>query len=57
MAIGMGLVAAVAAETLPEWGPLIMITIVAATVFFEIVDPLCTLVAQRYLREDPNRRP
>ncbi|WP_306132599.1 cation:proton antiporter [Roseivivax marinus] len=46
VAVGMALVAA---EAYPAWGPTIMTLTIAATVFFEVVGPPCTLVALRRL--------
>ncbi|ETW14231.1 Monovalent cation: proton antiporter-2 (CPA2) family transporter [Roseivivax marinus] len=51
VAVGMALVAA---EAYPAWGPTIMTLTIAATVFFEVVGPPCTLVALRRLT--PARR-
>jgi len=44
VAVGMALVAS---ETIPEWGAVLMTLTVAATVFFEIIGPPCTLAILR----------
>jgi Kef-type K+ transport system membrane component KefB len=46
VAVGMALVAA---ETLPEWGQVVMSITIAATVVFEIIGPPCTLAAINYV--------
>jgi len=54
VAVGMALVAA---ETIPDWGPVIMTLTVSATVFFEVVGPPFTLAALRYVeRKTPADR-
>lgn len=47
VAVGMALVAA---EALPHWASTILSLTIAATVFFEIVGPPCTLAALRYVQ-------
>lgn len=47
VAVGMALVAA---ETFPHWAAPIMTLTIAATVFFEIVGPLATLLALKWQR-------
>ncbi|SEW36447.1 transporter, CPA2 family [Aliiroseovarius sediminilitoris] len=46
VAVGMALVAA---ESFPDWAAAIMTLTISATVFFEIVGPLATLVALRHV--------
>ncbi len=54
VAVGMALVAA---EAMPDRAATIMTLTIAATVFFEIVGPPCTLAALRRVKADPPAEP
>jgi Kef-type K+ transport system membrane component KefB len=54
VAVGMALVAA---ETLPEWGQIVMSITIAATVVFEIIGPPCTLAALNYVARNEAKPP